>query len=172
MVCMFDDRLEISSPGPLAGVVTLENIRETRFSRNPVISRVLTECKWVRELNEGVPRIYDEMKSFSLGEPTFIETSAYFKLILRNNIVARQLIQGKRVEASGEKQRLEQLDELERQILGCLKEKGLLSKTQIAVFLGKSKGTIKNRLKNLIQLNLVKANGKEHDPKRSYEIKL
>ena len=71
-VCMFDDRLEISSPGQLAGVVTLENIRETRFSRNPVISRVLTECEWVRELNEGVPRIYDEMKGFSLEEPTFI----------------------------------------------------------------------------------------------------
>ena len=50
MVCMFDDRLEISSPGPLAGVVTLENIRETRFSRNPVISRVLTECKWVDKM--------------------------------------------------------------------------------------------------------------------------
>ena len=59
----------------------MENIRETRFSRNPVISRVLTECEWVRELNKGVPRIYDEMKGFSLDEPTFIETP-YFRLVL------------------------------------------------------------------------------------------
>ncbi len=169
-VCMFDDRLEISSPGQLAGVVTLENIRETRFSRNPVISRVLTECEWVRELNEGVPRIYDEMKGFSLDEPTFIETPGYFKLVLRNNIEARQLLKGKRVETSGEKQGWEQLDEVEQQIMRCLAEKGVMSKSQLAAHVGRSNSTIKNRLKKLIQLNLIKANGNGHDPKRTYEI--
>ena len=44
--------------------------------------------KWVCELNEGVPRIYDEMKESSLDEPTFSETPGNFMLILRNNIVA------------------------------------------------------------------------------------
>ena len=169
-VCMFDDRLEISSPGQLAGVVTLENIRETRFSRNPVISRVLTECEWVRELNEGVPRIYDEMKGFSLEEPTFIEPPGYFKLVLRNNIEARQLLKGKRVETSGEKQGWEQLDEVEQQIMRCLAEKGVMSKSQLAAHVGRSNSTIQDRLKKLIRLNLIKANGNDHDPKRTYEI--
>ena len=59
-VSMFDDRLEIESPGRLPNVVTVDNIKETRYSRNPRISRVLTEFGWVRELNEGVKRIYSE----------------------------------------------------------------------------------------------------------------
>lgn len=34
--------------------MTVENIKDTRYSRNPIISRVLTEFGYVRELNEGV----------------------------------------------------------------------------------------------------------------------
>lgn len=60
-ISMYDDRLEIESPGCLPDVVTVNNIRETRFSRNPKISRVLTEFGWVRELNEGVKKIFIDM---------------------------------------------------------------------------------------------------------------
>ena len=49
-VFMFDDRLEITSPGKLPNIVTVDNIRLTRYSRNPRIARVLTEFGWVREL--------------------------------------------------------------------------------------------------------------------------
>lgn len=53
LVAMYDERLEIQSPGKLPNLVTVDNIRETRFSRNPQIARVLTEMGWVRELNKG-----------------------------------------------------------------------------------------------------------------------
>lgn len=52
-VMMYDDRLEILSPGKLPNIVTLENMRHTRWSRNPIIARTLVEFGWVRELNEG-----------------------------------------------------------------------------------------------------------------------
>ena len=65
-VSMFDDRLEIVSPGPLPNIVTLDNMRETRYSRNPRIARTLVEFGWVRELNEGIPRIYSEMQGMLL----------------------------------------------------------------------------------------------------------
>ena len=59
-VSMFDDRLEILSPGALPNIVMLDNMRTTRYSRNPRIARTLLEFGWVRELNEGVKRIYTE----------------------------------------------------------------------------------------------------------------
>ena len=169
-VCMFDDRLEISSPGQLPGVVTLENIRETRFSRNPVISRVLTECKWVRELNEGVPRIYDDMKGFSLDEPTFSETPGYFKLVLRNNIVARQLLQSNHAETKAGDQHYEQLDDLERQIISIISTHGAQSTSQLAKLTGKSESTIKRRISILLHNNILKANGNKYAPYRTYQI--
>ena len=169
-VCMFDDRLEITSPGQLPDVVTLENICETRFSRNPVISRVLTDCKWVRELNEGVPRIYADMKEFFLDEPIFSEPPGYVKLVLKNNIITRQLRRGDHLRNGIGQQQWNLLDELERQIMLCLSEKGVMSKKQLAEYTEKSTRTIQNKLNNLLYLNLIRANGNLHDPKRTYEI--
>ena len=57
-VKLYDDRLEIYSPGKLGGFVTLDTMKTKRYSRNPQIARVLTEFGIVRELNEGVKRIY------------------------------------------------------------------------------------------------------------------
>lgn len=40
-VSMYDDRLEIESPGKLPDIVTVDNIRETRYSRNSTISSII-----------------------------------------------------------------------------------------------------------------------------------
>ena len=68
-VMIFDDRLEISSPGALPNMVTLKNMRTTRFARNPRICHVLTSFELVRELNEGVHRMYEEMHALGLPDP-------------------------------------------------------------------------------------------------------
>lgn len=90
-VMMFDDRLEIHSPGKLPNIVTIENIREERFSRNPRIARTLTELGWVREMNEGVKRIYSEMENAFLHEPIYSEPGNKVVLTLENSITSRTL---------------------------------------------------------------------------------
>ena len=91
-VKMFDDRLEIQSPGCLPNIVTVSNIKETRYSRNPRIARVLTEFGWVRELNEGVPRIFADMNAFRLAAPEYSEPDRQMvKLVLYNDINIRTL---------------------------------------------------------------------------------
>jgi len=72
-VSMFDDRLEILSLGELPNIVTVDNIKEIRFSRNPKMARMLTEFGYVRELNEGVKRIYSEMENNYLEAPVYSE---------------------------------------------------------------------------------------------------
>ena len=89
-VSMYDDRLEIESPGRFPNIVTADNISYTRFSRNKTISRVMTEFEWVRELNEGVKKIYSDMAEAGLPEPEYIETPNTVRLILRNNIDVRK----------------------------------------------------------------------------------
>ena len=90
-VLMFEDRLEIHSPGKLPNIVTVENIKHERFSRNPRIARTLTEFGWVREMNEGVKRIYSEMESAFLHEPKYSEPGNKVCLTLENNIISRHL---------------------------------------------------------------------------------
>ena len=38
-IAMYEDRLEIKSPGTLPNIVNLTNMKETRYSRNPKIAR-------------------------------------------------------------------------------------------------------------------------------------
>ena len=114
LVTMFDDRLEIKSPGKLPNIVTVDNIKDTRYARNPRISRVLTDFGWVRELNEGVKRIYSDMADFFLDEPEYSEPEYAVKLTLKNNIVMRNIRQESRLERIITPEIWQQLDELEK----------------------------------------------------------
>ena len=88
-VIMFDDHLEIKSPGRLPNLVTLDNMKNERYSRNPKIARVLSEFGWVKELNEGVKRIYSEMQNSFLHDPIYSEPGESVCLVLENNILNR-----------------------------------------------------------------------------------
>lgn len=67
-----------------------DNIRTTRYSRNPRIARVLAELGYVRELGEGVDRMFDEMSALGLPAPEFRQEAASVIVTLYNNRRARQ----------------------------------------------------------------------------------
>ena len=85
-VRLFDNRMEVESPGRLPGSVRIDNIRHTRFSRNPRVSRVLADLKLFQELNEGVNRMFEEMELAGLREPIFHQTDSGFKVTLLNSL--------------------------------------------------------------------------------------
>lgn len=82
----FDDRIEISNSGPLPAQVTVENIKTERFARNPRIARTLEDLGYVRQLNEGVSRIYESMEKSMLSKPEYREVNNTVYLTLRNKI--------------------------------------------------------------------------------------
>lgn len=170
-VSMYDDRLEIQSPGRLPNIVTVDNIRDTRFSRNMRIARVLTEFRWVRELNEGVKRIYSDMAEYFLEEPEYTEPSgASVRLTLKNNIKVRKLRrQDRAVEAVGSEV-WKNLDEVEREILALMGSHRQMTRAELANIIGKSAGTITSRLNQLIDKGLIKRQGSRHDPKQTYVL--
>lgn len=88
-VILFEDRLEIMSPGLLPNIVTVENILSQRYSRNPKIAIILTEFCYVKGMNEGVRRIYSEMGKMFLNEPKYSEIGYNVLLTLENNIANR-----------------------------------------------------------------------------------
>ena len=171
-ISMYDDRLEIESPGKLPNIVTLENIKETRYSRNPRISRVLTEFGWVRELNEGVNRIYSDMKNFFLDEPLYKETNQSLKLILKNNIVMRHVRQKLHSVENLGISTWDSLDSIEQALLTYMINRGPASRSELSNYTMKSNGTIVNRLNHLLEIGLVTAIGKKYDPNRTYKAML
>jgi ATP-dependent DNA helicase RecG len=71
---IYSDRMEIRSPGSLLSTVSIEDLRlgkGVHESRNSIIARVLREVGFIREMGEGIRRIYDVMRSNALAEPLF-----------------------------------------------------------------------------------------------------
>lgn len=69
---VFDDRLEILSPGKLLSSITIKDLEELKGvhqTRNTYTARVLREFGLIRELGEGIRRMFDLMKSNELIPP-------------------------------------------------------------------------------------------------------
>jgi len=79
---IFADRLAVHSPGDLPGPVTLENLLEARFSRNPVIAQVLSDMGYVERLGYGLNRVVTVMRQNNLPVPKFEETAGGFRVTL------------------------------------------------------------------------------------------
>lgn len=83
---MFDDRLEVDSPGSFAGMVNKDNIRYTHFSRNPKIATFLKDYGYVKEYGEGVDRMCKELESIGLPAPVFNNSTFILKTMVRGAI--------------------------------------------------------------------------------------
>lgn len=69
---IFDDRLEIHSPGKLLSSVTipdLEALKGVHQSRNAYVARALREFGYIRELGEGIRRIFETMRTRDFVKP-------------------------------------------------------------------------------------------------------
>lgn len=88
-VRMFSDRMEITSPGGLPGFITVENIVEEHFSRNPRIVSGLFQWGYIEELGLGVDLMIDEMVRAGHPPPKFRDSPYSFSVTLYN-VVERE----------------------------------------------------------------------------------
>ncbi len=163
-VTMYDDRLEILSPGKLPNLVTVDNIQETRFSRNPQLARVLTEFGLVRELNEGVKRIYADMKEQNLDAPVYSENEQAVILVLKNNIEQRNAkhtddTTQDTTQATQDTTQANQEQNVELRILTIIKDNPRVSQTQLADKIGITVDSVKYYINKMKKKQIIKRTG-------------
>ncbi len=167
----FDDRLEISNSGPLPAQVTIKNIRTERFSRNPRIARVLSDKGYVRELNEGVSRIYQSMERSMLSEPIYTDKNNTVTLVLRNKVSGHEKaiseVVMKKIEDSWST-----LNVTKRLILHYLFEENQCTVSELAKALNKSDQAIRTYLNEFCNLSILeRKSDKIRDKNALYSFK-
>ncbi|MCI6378943.1 MAG: ATP-binding protein [Faecalicoccus sp.] len=172
-VSLYDNRLEILSPGKLPNIVTLDNMLNTRYSRNPRIARVLGEFGWVKELNEGVKRIYDEMQMYFLKSPTYSEPNGNsVLLVLENSITSRQLRTDDKISSMFDQEILGQLNEFETTIIQFLTNNKSITIKTAKNILHKGDTFSRKQLKHLEELDIIEWHGSnKSDPTQYYTLK-
>ncbi len=152
---VFDDRIEISSPGRFPGLVDLSDLlRSTRFARNPRIARVCSDLRFGQELGEGIRRIFEEMRAAGLVDPVYAQTAGSVLLTLSAESADRAL------EA--------RLPDEARAITAALREAGRLSTGEVAEVLGLSRPATIRRLESLRSEGLIEWVGKSANDPRAY----
>ncbi len=92
---MFADRLEIHSPGALANTLTVESLIDNQFTRNELLSRLLSELSlnnglgktverryFLERRGEGVGIIFRESESLSGRKPVYDMVDGELKLTI------------------------------------------------------------------------------------------
>lgn len=75
-ILIFNNRIEVKSPGSLPGYITTENILEERFSRNPTLVRLLNKYPDPpnKDIGEGLNTAFQKMQEMRLKPPKiFVE---------------------------------------------------------------------------------------------------
>lgn len=83
-VRMFSDRLEVISPGGLPGFITVENIKDEHFSRNPRLVGGLFHWGYIEELGLGIDRMMEVMEQAGHSPPRFDARPYSFAVGLHN----------------------------------------------------------------------------------------
>lgn len=83
-VRMFSDRLEVISPGGLPGFITVENIKDEHFSRNPRLVGGLFHWGYIEELGLGIDRMLEVMEQAGHSPPKFDARPYSFAVALHN----------------------------------------------------------------------------------------
>ncbi len=89
---MYEDRLEVISPGGLPGYITLDNIVEEHFSRNPRLVAGLFQWGYIEELGLGIDRMIEEMLQYGHAAPNFEAKPYSFTVRLYNTLERLPLI--------------------------------------------------------------------------------
>ena len=85
-VRIFDNRIEVVSPGTLPAHVTAQNILEERFARNPKIVRIINKFKNPpnKDVGEGLNTAFEAMLQLKLREPIIEQREASVWVTLRH----------------------------------------------------------------------------------------
>ena len=156
---IFDDRIEISSPGRFPGLVDLNHpLETTRFARNPRIARVCADLSLGQEPGEGIRRMFEEMRQAGLTDPVYRQTSGSVELQLLTEPVDRRLEERLPVHA--------------RAITRALRSAGRLSTGEVTDALGVSRPVAQRELHTLKEEGVVEWVGKsKKDPRAYWQLK-
>ena len=83
---VFDDRIEITSPGALPKALDVDDILSGRSEiRNRAIARFFKEINFIEQWGTGIGKILQACRDFGLRDPEFRESGLFFKVTLYKN---------------------------------------------------------------------------------------
>lgn len=81
-IALFDNRLEIFSPGSFPGLISIKNLGDgTTYLRNHVVARIARKMRIMEKLGSGIRLIFESCEKLGIKRPEYREDGDFVKLI-------------------------------------------------------------------------------------------
>lgn len=175
---MFDDRLEVESPGGFPPLVTPQNIYDVHKPRNPYLMEALLYLDFVKCAHEGTRRMRDTMNEVSLPAPEFKQVSSTItplvRVVLRNDVRQRRVWVDSDVSSIVGEAVTMSLGEDEKRAINFAAEYGQISVSDLMRLTGRSWPSAKKLLMSLVAqraLDHHARKGLDRDPQARFTIR-
>ena len=141
-ISMFEDRIEISSPGGLPAGIGREEYLNGQISvlRNPILGNVFFRLKYIEKFGTGIMRI-NRSYSNALEKPSYQIFENSIQVVLP--VIASD----------------EELSEKDKKILDIIRDKGTVSRSEIEKLAGTGKDSTIRSLNLLLKKHIIEKTG-------------
>lgn len=159
-VALFDDRLEVTSPGILDHDLTIEKMK-TGLSkvRNKAIAEAFSYMNLIEAWGSGIPKMYDEAKAYGLPEPELIDLDSDFRV----NLYRRKMEFDEHGVVDPAKEEVktiqDTLKENDRAVISLIRVNPAMTQKEMAMELGWKIDRIKYYLNKLKKNNIIRRVG-------------
>lgn len=152
-VAVYDDRVEITSPGMLYGGLTIEQIKEGGSKiRNRCIAEVFSRMKIIESWGTGIKRMFSSCREYGIREPELLEIGDCFRVNLYRPSYNE-------VHQSSPKSSPKDVNQTQKKILEMILENPEITQTAMAEKLDITPRAIKKNIKELVDKGLVEREG-------------
>ena len=161
-VALFDDRLEVTSPGMLLNNVTISKMMEGYSKpRNPAIARAFAYMKIIEKWGTGIPRLFEACEEYGLPKPELIDFDGDFRVNMYRKAESVIGVNGVTTQATQATQGTTQaeLSEDDKAVLMSIEEDPHITQKEMAAKLDWKIDRVKYYLNKLKRKGIVKRVG-------------
>ena len=167
-VAIFDDRLEVTSPGMLLNNVSIQKMKEGYSKlRNPAIARAFAYMKIIEKWGTGIPRIFKECKEYGLQEPELIDFDGDFRVNMYRKAKGGFGVNDETTQTTQTHQTTQsdtlKLSEEDKTILAVIHDKPTMTQKEYALELGWTVDRVKYYLRKMKIQQIINRVGSIHN---------
>ena len=160
-VAIFDDRLEVTSPGMLLNTVSIEKMKEGYSKlRNPAIASAFAYMKIIEKWGTGIPRVLRECVDYGLPEPQLIDFDGDFRVNMYRKQKKESTLETTQTIENPTQSPIQSVDfqftKKDKEILKVIQQNPELTQREIALELGWTVDRVKYYLNKMKKMQVIK----------------
>ena len=164
-VAVYDDRVEITSPGMLYGGLTIEQIKEGGSKiRNRCIAEVFSRMKIIESWGTGIKRMFSSCREYGIREPELLEIGDSFRVNLYRpsyNLHLQSELESipKSELESVPKSTLKTLNKTQQKIADIISDNPKVTQSEMAKQMKLSLSAIKKSMREMVEVGAIERVG-------------